>query len=280
MGAWVKSRGFRDDEEMAKKDDDLKRPRRQAKPSGAWPAPTPYPPRRTVTKRLVVYAAIIFGAIFLVGRMIGGGGDNYPDREPPQHIPHAKGDQNRYAPGQRFGSSPSGETNGKGTYKAPAPKTNPKSKPLPKEKQKQPTKQKQKEPTNEKATPNEYYSGPIKLPMLAHSLRSVANTGGTMAVNRNVLVAASSPRALSNMLPLACQMASEKESYVHVAVMGTSDLSKDELFKLNGIDETCEVFMHDARVDHAQESDERRLTLGALSAFRTHAQLSLLVNKY
>lgn len=268
MGAWAKSRGPRGDEEMAKKDDDLKRPRRQTKPSGAWSAPTPYPARRTVTKRYLVYAAIIFGTIFLLGRMIGGGND-YPDREPPQHIPHAKGGQNRYAPGQRFGSSPVDETNGKGSYKAPAPKTNPKVKPPPpKEKPKQPSKQKQKQPTQEKAG-NEYYSGPIKLPKLAHTLKSVVNTGGSMAVNRNVLIAASSAQALSNMLPFACQMAAEKESYVHVAVMGQSDLSKEELFELNGVDETCEVLMHDARVDHAEESNERRLTLGTLSAFST-----------
>jgi hypothetical protein len=43
---------------------------------------------------------------------------------------------------------------------------------------------------------------------------------------------------------MACEMAMERESYVHFVLMGTADIEMRTLLEVNGIDKTCPLIMH------------------------------------
>lgn len=88
------------------------------------------------------------------------------------------------------------------------------------------------------------YSGPIKFVELAKSLHAISATGGSIHRNRNVLFAAASLKSAASLLPMACQMAGERNNYVHFALIGTSDISLVDLLEINGIDEDCKLLMH------------------------------------
>ncbi|KAI6777957.1 uncharacterized protein J7T54_002950 [Emericellopsis cladophorae] len=105
------------------------------------------------------------------------------------------------------------------------------------------------------------YNGAVKLPSLGQSLHAIAGTEGKQPKNRNVLFAAASLKSASALLPLACQMALERRNYVHFAFMGRSVVPLQELVKINGIDNTCQMILHDARPDHAVDSTEQRMAL-------------------
>jgi hypothetical protein len=113
------------------------------------------------------------------------------------------------------------------------------------------------------------YNGAVKLPSLGQSLHSIAGTNGKQAKNRNVLFAAASLKSASALLPLACQMALERQNYVHFAFMGRSEVPLQDLVKINGIDETCQIILHDARPDHAADSTEQRMALCTARAMCT-----------
>lgn len=89
-----------------------------------------------------------------------------------------------------------------------------------------------------------YFSGPIKFYKLAMSLHSVAGLAGHNGANKNVLFAASSLRSASQILPLACEMATWKRNDVHIALMGRDDLEVAEIMKLNGLDNECDIHWH------------------------------------
>lgn len=89
-----------------------------------------------------------------------------------------------------------------------------------------------------------YFSGPIKFYKLAVSLHSVAALAGHDGANKNVLFAASSLRSASEILPLACEMATWKRNDVHFALMGRDDLGIDEIMRLNGVNSECDIHWH------------------------------------
>lgn len=89
-----------------------------------------------------------------------------------------------------------------------------------------------------------YFSGPIKFYKLAMSLHSVAGLAGHNGANKNVLFAASSLRSASEILPLACEMATWKRNDVHFALMGRDDLEVAEIMRLNGLSTECEIHWH------------------------------------
>ncbi|KAF5007462.1 hypothetical protein FDECE_6224 [Fusarium decemcellulare] len=111
------------------------------------------------------------------------------------------------------------------------------------------------------------YRGPLKFPELAKTLRNIQATGGSYERNKNVLFAASSLKSASTLLPMACQMSAQEQNYVHFALAGKTDISVKELLQINGIDENCKLYLHDARTDHAAASTETRLKLAAIRAF-------------
>ncbi|EEH10114.1 hypothetical protein HCBG_01759 [Histoplasma capsulatum G186AR] len=103
------------------------------------------------------------------------------------------------------------------------------------------------------------YNGPIKFPLLTQSLHSNQALHYSW-YNNAVLFAAANLQALSYLLPLACEMAKEKRNSVHFAVMGRSSVSVKGIQMVNGVDEeSCPLFWHDARPDHASRSPDARM---------------------
>ncbi|KIV99568.1 uncharacterized protein PV09_08746 [Verruconis gallopava] len=112
-----------------------------------------------------------------------------------------------------------------------------------------------------------YYDGPIVFPNLKETLRGIQRTMGFRRVNQNVLFVASSLKSLSTIIPLACEMTRHKDNFVHVAVLGRSDLDVEEIVRINGVDaDECKVFWHDARPNYASYSSEVRAEASVASA--------------
>ncbi|EHK22304.1 uncharacterized protein TRIVIDRAFT_28508 [Trichoderma virens Gv29-8] len=111
------------------------------------------------------------------------------------------------------------------------------------------------------------YNGPLKLPNLGPSLQAViTDTSGRLPKNRNVLFAAANLQSAALLLPMACQMATERQNYVHFALMSRSDVPMKELLAINGIDKGCPLIVHDARPDHSTIATEARMSLSVARA--------------
>lgn len=198
------SRFWPNDEEMAKKDDDLHAPG-HARHSSQWQAARA--PRRRLIARLAVYALVGFVVVLLFLRLLGSSTDDSSDgsyRRSSSTHPTSGSDQ-------RPPNWSSGNSKGWKHEVAESART---------------------------------YSGPIKFPELADSLRAIAATGGNMFKNRNVLFAAASLQSAATLLPMACQMSSERENYVHFAFVSRSTVPIQELLKINGIDDSCKIVLH------------------------------------
>ncbi|KAL2691788.1 hypothetical protein Neosp_002179 [[Neocosmospora] mangrovei] len=88
------------------------------------------------------------------------------------------------------------------------------------------------------------YNGPLRFPELAKTLRNIQGTGGSYERNRNVLFAASNLKSVSTLLPMACQMFAQDMNHVHFAIAGSSEVPLKELLQINGIDDSCKLFLH------------------------------------
>lgn len=183
------SRFWPDDEEMAKKDDDIHAPGHGRQ--GQWQAAGRVPRRRFVA-RIATYAAVAFMVVFVLHRLTSTSSD-----------------------GPSYGRSSS-------IYPPGLPPRGGK----------------------QAVQPARTYDGPARFPDLPDTLRAIAATGGNMFKNRNVLFAAASLRSAATLLPMACQMAEERQNYVHFALMSRSDIPMGELLKINGIDDSCQVLLH------------------------------------
>ena len=86
------------------------------------------------------------------------------------------------------------------------------------------------------------HEGPIEFPGLFNTLYTISKTRD--ALEKNILFAASSLKSASNILPLACQMGRERRNFVHFALMSHSDISIEELQRVNGINEKCHILFH------------------------------------
>ncbi|KAJ6444559.1 glycosyltransferase 2 [Purpureocillium lavendulum] len=231
----------RDDEELAKKDDDLALPKHARQPGTRWqPVHTP---RRGLVLRLVAYLAVVALLLFVLIRMISSGGDDASSL--------SGLDRHRYPPSAPGIYDPPTQKRPPPPPLDPVPETNPKTKP--------------KSPETTADQPKTY-NGPIKFFELAASLRAISSTGGSSATNRNVLFAAASLESAATLLPMACRMAYEKRAYVHFAFAGRSSITLKELLQVNGIDKTCPMIMHDARPDHADTSTETRMAVSVARA--------------
>ncbi|KAK7417524.1 hypothetical protein QQX98_004488 [Neonectria punicea] len=125
-------------------------------------------------------------------------------------------------------------------------------------------------PRKQQVTPEQdrTYSGPINFPNLGKTLRLLSGTGGGIERNRNVLFATASLQSASTLLPMACQMAAHDANYVHFALASRSPISLKELLELNGIDDSCKLFLHDARPDSPTTSTETRMRLVSARALQ------------
>lgn len=103
-------------------------------------------------------------------------------------------------------------------------------------------------PSDSSGEDEHYFSGPVKFYNLAATLHSVASLAGRYGSNKNILFAAASLKSASEIMPLACEMASIKKNDVHFAFMGREDLEIHEIKEINGInDDDCAVHWHGKR---------------------------------
>ncbi|KAL7950255.1 hypothetical protein V8C42DRAFT_309974 [Trichoderma barbatum] len=253
---WSLSQLWRDeDEEMAnKKDDDLGLPR-HAKQADQWQAAPKSSLRWTALLRLVVYAVALFMLAYGLFRVIGPAPGSssldpanlMPMYETPRPPP-------RYDPPRMEEEGPTIKTS-----KAPKP---PKA-------QVRPQSGSNSGPDGDKAATEapKSYNGPLKLPHLGTSLQAIiAETSGRVQQNRNVLFTAASLQSAALLLPMACQMAAERQNYVHFALMSRSDMPMRELLAINGIDKGCPLIIHDARPDYSTIATEARMSLSVVRA--------------
>lgn len=213
------SRLWTNDEELAKKDDDLTDPRLARQNHGhghghQWQGAGRVPRRRSVA-RFAVYALIAFLLIIVLTKALGGGGGGAPSRI-------GRPSSGRYHPDRIPDEYDSAD-------KPPVPDSGA----IPGEK-------------GSPVEPARTYSGSVKLPSLGQSLHAIGSTGGKQAKNRNVLFAAGSLKSAATLLPFACQMAFEHLNYVHFVLMGRSEISLLDLLKINGIETTCPLILHGA----------------------------------
>ena len=227
---------FVDDEKLGKKNDDH-RPRSRMKPQ-TWASAPAQPPRR----RRIVY--LLCGALFVFLFI--------------KNIPTDVGPHPRWADTRIY----QGAISQNGNKPAPSPGT---GVPSP------PTKQPPRPPTPSESEQH-YHDGPIKFYKLAASLHAVAKLGGQKDVNKNVLFAAASLKSVSELLPLACEMARWQRNDVHLAVMGRDDMELSEIQSLNGFTEAdCSIHWHDARPDYSKWSTTFRME-SSVAASLEHIQ--------
>ncbi|KAL8861699.1 MAG: hypothetical protein Q9178_001900 [Gyalolechia marmorata] len=225
-------RVFADDEELGKKDDDRK-PRRTNLNLPPWSTRKPAPWRR----RRILYGFIACLALYLFFKNIPP-----PDHPPVSLRPH-------------YTTSPRGSRQRQQSSE-PVPETPTQKPPRP-----------DKPPEAEK----HYYDGPIRFYSLAASLYAISRLRGHLESNRNVLFAASNLHSASELIPIACEMASWDRNDVHFALMGRDDLELDEITLLNGVDQDCKVNWHDARPDFSPWSTDFRMEV-SVSAALGHIQ--------
>jgi hypothetical protein len=113
----------------------------------------------------------------------------------------------------------------------------------------------------------QYYDGEILFPKLTDSLHAIYRTGGSRKVNQNVLFVASNLKSLGSVFQLACAMAKRGTNHVHIAIFGRTDVSIEDLLKINGVDEQeCKIYWHDARPNWAAYSSDFRAEASVASA--------------
>ncbi|KIY04173.1 uncharacterized protein Z520_00865 [Fonsecaea multimorphosa CBS 102226] len=105
------------------------------------------------------------------------------------------------------------------------------------------------------------YDGPIRFYELATTLQEhelIRDMKG------NVLFAISDLKSVPQVLPMACAMSQHNRSRVHLAFMGRHAAAWPDIRAANGLEDSgCNIFLHDARPDHAAQSSVSRLEVGA-----------------
>ena len=89
-----------------------------------------------------------------------------------------------------------------------------------------------------------WYDGPIKFAALRNSLMAASSLGGSRWINQNVMFAASNLKSAATLLPMACEMARQEKNDVHFVIAGREQMSIADIRDINGVDESCSVFMH------------------------------------
>lgn len=93
-----------------------------------------------------------------------------------------------------------------------------------------------------------YYNGPLKFYSLGKTLYSARGMVGYRSENKIVLFAAANFKSLTDLLPLACEMAAEKVNRVHIGLMGRDEASVEGIQRVNNWNESkCPVIWHGER---------------------------------
>ncbi|ORY65323.1 uncharacterized protein BCR38DRAFT_318001, partial [Pseudomassariella vexata] len=222
---------FLTDVEIGKKDDDHK----LAAKNGGLRVPSSWQPARGPLRRSIKRIAALLGVAFFVYLFIHNIPTDIGPRRSLRPIYNVPGSaSNQHPPPSERGFSPESKHGSPNQVSGPLERT---------------------------------YNGPPRFFELGASLHAITSTKGGMTINRNVLFAASSLKSAAALLPIACSMGIEKRNYVHFALMSRSEIKMEELQKVNGIDEGCQIIFHDARPDHAIISTEERMEKSAFRAF-------------
>ena len=227
---------FADDEKLGKKDDDHWS--KSATQPASWPARKT---GQTVRRRRILYllCGILFVFLFV------------------KNIPTDIGPHPRWADSRIYHGPGGAQTASAPSPNAPAP-VEPSTKPP--------------RPKTPPEAFDHYHDGPIKFWRLAASLHAVAKLGGQRDHNQNVLFAAASLKSVSELLPLACEMARWDRNDVHLALMGRDDLDIEQVQSINGLaEEDCNVHWHDARPDFSIWSTDFRME-SSVAASLEHIQ--------
>lgn len=225
-GGWSLPQLWRDDEEMAnKKDDDLGLPR-HTKHADQWQATPKASLGVASVLRLVLYVIVFvltgYGLFRVIGPAAGASSLDPVNLMPMYDRPRPPP---RYDAPRMEEEAPVIKT--PKTPKTPKPQSKPNG------------------GSKAAADPSKPYNGPLRLPHLGTSLEAImVETQGRMQKNRNILFSAASLKSAALLLPMACQMATERQNYVHFALMSRSDISINELLAINGIDKSCPLVMH------------------------------------
>lgn len=211
------------DEELAKKDDDLKLPHHS---KNNWQAART--PRRRTMLRYAAYLLVVICFIFLVRRITYSREEDIvrPYSQDRNSDPVAKG-------------VPTQLTAPKATPKAPVvvdtkpvTDTKPKSKSVPDSF----------EIPAEAASSDDsrHYRGTIKFNALGASLRHL-NFGHVGAGAGSVMFAASNLQSAATILPMACQRAATQKERIFFVLFGDSDIKLENLLRVNGFDDSCKI---------------------------------------
>ncbi|KAL4887494.1 armadillo-type protein [Aspergillus karnatakaensis] len=209
------------DEELGKKDDDHRRPLKQ--PDQQWQPKAWKLPRR---RRILIVAIILYLLYIFFKNM-------------PTDIPPARDRwKSKIPPSQHVMPD------------APLPPAITQPDPPPRE-----------EPRVE-GNDDLYYNGELKFYNLGRTLKLFEVPAGrrVKTPSKATVFAAASLKSVSDLLPLACRMASQKINEVHFVLMGRDDASPEGIQRVNGLDKgTCPIYWHDARVDYARWSTDARM---------------------
>jgi hypothetical protein len=231
---WSLSQLWRDDdEEMAnKKDDDIGLPR-HSRHSDHWQAAPKSSLHWTAVLRLIVYAGALFMLAYGLFRIIGPA-PGASSLDPANLMPL----YDTQRPPPRY-DAPRMEEEG------PSIKSAQTSKKQEHQAGSKGSSGSQQAVSKAAAETSRTYNGPLKLPHLGKSLQAImSETSGRLQKNRNVLFAAASLQSAALLLPMACQMAMERQNYVHFALMSRSDVPMKELLAVNGLDKGCPLIVH------------------------------------
>ncbi|KHN98083.1 uncharacterized protein MAM_03844 [Metarhizium album ARSEF 1941] len=254
---------WRHADERTKKDDDLVLPRHSSRGRGygaQWQSARM--PRRSCTRRVAAYALIVVALVYLFSRVNSSDSTALPrNRRDPDALDAA--DNHRLDPvgTPQADDAPKGPSH---PHQPPPAEVDEGQKGI--TRPKRPAGQGEDQGDKLAHGHPESPPGPIRFPALASSLTAIASTDGASPKNRNVLFAAASLKSASTLLPMACDMATERRSYVHFVFIGTADITTQDLLEVNGIDETCQLIVHDARPDHFGASTENRMSSAVVKA--------------
>lgn len=113
-----------------------------------------------------------------------------------------------------------------------------------------------------------YYEGKIHFNDLGKTLYRFLKLPGAQGLlaSRAVVFAGASLKSISDLLPLACKMANQRDNEVHFVFMGRDDVSIEGIQRVNGIDDgDCHINWHDGRADYAQWSTDARMERAIVS---------------
>lgn len=109
------------------------------------------------------------------------------------------------------------------------------------------------------------YDGPVKFYQLASTLRYHLQV--TAGAKEHVVFALYDLRSTASLAGLACEMALQNRTVVHMVLLCPQDNTMLEIAEVNGINQQdCPIFWHDGRPDYNSQSSTARRTVAIQAA--------------